>query len=210
MNMLIKKIINKFLKEFQVSRIPTDKNEVYLTFDDGPEPEITEFILSELEKYEMKATFFCKGENAEKYSELLQTIRAKGHAIGNHTYSHIHSFKYASKNYVNDVDRADGVLHSHLFRPPWGSLTISSFLRLRDKYKIIYWSLESGDTDLSKFDMHNNMERLKKNTRSGDIVLFHCCKKHQGETKQLLPRYLKWLWDNGYTSQIISVEYGDM
>lgn len=200
---MVKKIVNKVLKLFEISHIPISENVVYITFDDAPEPDITEFVLSELDRYNMKATFFCKGQNAELYPVLFQSIRNKGHAIGNHTYSHIHAFKHSYREYIKDVEKADRILHSHLFRPPWGSLTFLSFLRLRGKYKIIYWSLESGDTELNRFDLQNNIGRLKTHTKPGVIILFHCCKRHQGETRQLLPLYLKWLVDNGYTSKVI-------
>ena len=196
--------INRVLHLFEVRRIKTKENIVFLTFDDGPEPEITEFVLDELRKYQLKATFFCRGDNAEKHPVLLQHIVDEGHALGNHTYSHIKSVKIPTTEYVEDVERADKLLHTHLFRPPWGCITLPVFMRLCRKYKIVYWSLESGDTELERFNKSQALHRLLKRTRSGDVVLFHCCQRHEKETRQLLPEYLKWLSANGYTSKSIN------
>lgn len=197
-------IVNKVLHLFEVLRINTNgEKKVFLTFDDGPEEEITEFVLKQLHVHHARATFFCKGENAERLSGLYQMIISQGHAIGNHTYSHIHGFKKGTDEYFEDIEKADKVLHTHLFRPPWGALKLSQFLRIRRKYKIIYWSLVSGDTQLQKFDLTSNLSRLKQKTKKGDVVLFHCCKRHSNETKQILPEYLKWLDTNGYKTDIL-------
>jgi len=199
MKELILKVINKFLKIFQESRGKERGKTVYLTFDDGPEPEITEYVLEQLARYKFKATFFCRGDNAENNPELLQAIRTEGHAIGNHTYSHLHSFKVRSRVYVTDVKHANDVIgDTILFRPPWGSLTLATFWKLRKHYKFIYWSLNSGDTELNKFNLKNNLDNLKSNTKEGDIVLFHFCHRHESETRQILPMYLNWLNEQGY------------
>ena len=198
---LIKKIINRFLKLFQVSRIPTNDKVVYLTFDDGPEPGINEFVLDELRKYGFKGTFFCRGDNANHYPELLSRIINEGHSIGNHTYSHLHAYSTSSKHYLDDVERANKVLHSTLLRPPFGSLTLTSWLSLKSKYRIIYWSLGSGDSNLDNFDLEHSCQNLINKSSSGDIVLFHFCKLHENETRKLLPAYCKWLKDNNYISK---------
>ena len=190
------KIINKFIRHYEVDRIKTAGNVVYLTFDDGPEPGITGFVLDELGKYGFKATFFCRGDNAEKHPELLEQLRTEGHAIGNHTYSHLHAYNVSAKEYLNDVEKADRVLHTSLFRPPHGSLTFRTWWRLR-KRTIVFWSLNSGDSDMERFDYENSMSRLKSKTKPGGVVLFHFCHKHENETKKILPAYLKWLSENG-------------
>lgn len=195
--------INRFLHLFEIRRIRTKEKLVYLTFDDGPESDITEFVLNELQEHGAKATFFCCGDNAEKLPELLGQIRNEGHSIGNHTYSHINSFETPTSTYVADVKRADALLKTHLFRPPWGSITMSAFLRLAGDYRIVYWSLMSGDTALQKFDKQRAMNKLKKITRPGDVVLFHFCKRHEKETRQLLPEYLDWLVGQGYRMEAI-------
>ena len=198
---LIKIYINKFLHLFEVMRVSTNDKVVYLTFDDGPEKGITEFVVSCLDKYAYKATFFCKGENAINNKEQYSMLLEGGHSIGNHTYSHINGFDYDSTSYLSDVDKADRILNTHLFRPPWGSITLSQFLKIRKRYRIIYWSLLSGDTLFDKLDVNTNLERLKTTTRKGDVILFHCCKKHEKETKLILPTYLDWLFENGFQSK---------
>ena len=195
--------INKALHLFEVMRIKTKEKVVYLTFDDGPEEGITEFVLDELTKYDFKATFFCRGDNAVRSPVLLERIKSEGHAVGNHTYSHIKGFDTPSGHYVEDVNRANEVLKTHLFRPPWGAVTLSQFLKLKRHYKIIYWSLMSGDTEGDKFVPEKAFNKLKNKTQKGDVVLFHFCKKHENETKQILPVYLQWLNDNGYISRAI-------
>ena len=180
-------------------RVRTKKKVVYLTFDDGPDEGITEFVLNELKKYNAKATFFCMGACAEKYPDLLNRILDEGHTIGNHTYSHTHGFQVKTREYIENVDLANRILKARLFRPPFGALKCGQFVHLFFKYRIVYWSLISGDSNLENFDYQKSMERLKK-TKVGDIVLFHFCKLHQNETSVLLPSYLQWLKDNGFVS----------
>lgn len=194
----VRLFINKVLHLFELRRIKTSQKVIYLTFDDGPEGEITDFVLAQLRGYNAKATFFCKGENAQINESQFLRLLSDGHSIGNHTFSHINSFNTNTNEYVRDVNKADSVLHSHLFRPPWGSLTLMAFLRLSLKYRIVYWSLISGDTYGKKLDLEKNMRDLCKRTRPGDIVLFHSCKIHENETRQILPLYLAWLKENNY------------
>ena len=187
------------------SFVTTQEKIVYLTFDDGPEIGITDFVLDELRKYNFKATFFCRGDNAENNHSLLERIKSEGHAIGNHTYNHLHSYDYSSSEYCNDVDKADKVLNTLLFRPPHGSLTLAAYLKLIKKYKPYFWSLNSGDSDLLQFDYNRSIDYLKNRTKPGDIVLFHFCKRHEKETRELLPTYLSWLKENNYYSNVITV-----
>ena len=195
--------VNRILHLFEVMRVKTESKIVYLTFDDGPEDGITEFVVSLLREYGFKATFFCKGENVEKNNKQYSLLIDEGHAIGNHTYSHINGFENSTKGYYDDIEKADKLIHSHLFRPPWGSITLNQYLLLRKKYKVIYWSLNSADCELENFDLEKSLDNLKTNTTPGDVVLFHCCKRHEKETRQLLPIYIKWLFDNGYKSDIL-------
>lgn len=186
-----------------ISFVHKRDNIVFLTFDDGPEPGITEFVLDELKKYSFKATFFCRGDNAEKYPELLQRIKNEGHVIGNHTYSHQHAFTCSTKDYCSDVEKANIILNASIFRPPHGSYTLFTYLELKNKFKSYYWSLNSGDSDMEKYDYNRNINSLKSRTRTGDIILFHFCQKHERETRELLPKYLDWLNEQGYTSKSI-------
>ena len=197
---LIKKVHNFIIKRLVIRQLKVQDNAVYITFDDGPEPGVTEFVLSELEKYQFKATFFCKGLNAVSHPDLLEQLRKNQHSLGNHTYSHIHAFETPTNNYVEDVNMAYEVLHTNLFRPPWGSLTFATYLKLRNQ-KIIYWSLDSGDSKLEKFNFDKEFTRLCSGTKKGSVVLFHFCQRHERETRKILPAYLKWLSENGYISK---------
>lgn len=199
------KIINRFLKRFGIKTISSDGKIVYLTFDDGPEPEITEFVLEELAKYNFKATFFCRGDNVEKNPELLALLRKQGHTIGNHSYGHLYAGEVSAISFIADVEKADVLLHANLFRPPHGSLTLKTWLGLRNKYQIVYWSLNSGDSDSTQFNRQSAIEYLKARTNPGAIILFHFCHMHEKETRMLLPEYLKWLHSNGYQSAAITI-----
>lgn len=199
---MYKKVINKLLRFFELKSVLTNERVVYLTFDDGPEPDITEFVLDELNKYDFKATFFCRGDNAEKYPRLLAMINSGGHAIGNHTYSHLHAYRVPTKAYIDEVYKADSLLHTQLFRPPHGCLTIRTWCKLRNR-TIVFWSLNSGDSAMEKFNYDQSINSLKSATKAGDIVLFHFCHKHEKETRLLLPAYIKWLVENGYKCSVI-------
>lgn len=196
---IYKKIINRLLMKTTISSIPNDEGIIYLTFDDGPEPGITEFVLDELRKYDFKATFFCTGKNAEKYPDLVNKIKAEGHTIGNHTYSHTKAYDISWRKYVDDVHKADTLIRSVYFRPPNGCLTMVSWFQLRKKYKIIYWTLGSGDWCKDSFNYEDSMIELQK-TKSGDIILFHFSKDLENGTRKLLPDYLVWLNKKGFRS----------
>lgn len=200
---MLKRVINKLLSFFEIKTISDTGKTVFLTFDDGPQPGITEFVLGELDKYGFKGTFFCRGDNADSNPELLKMLRDKGHSVGNHTYSHLHSFEVDTKKYIDDVRRADVILRTSYFRPPHGSLTLGTWMRLHAKYRIFFWKLNSGDSDLEKYDYTHSIESLKNKTKAGDIVLFHFCHRHEKETRQLLPAYLKWLFDQGFECKAI-------
>lgn len=202
MRMIFRKAINKLLMKSVVNRIAVNGKTVFLTFDDGPEPEITEFVLNELDKYGMKATFFCVGENARKYPELMEMIKHKGHAIGNHTNTHRYAYMICADEYVKDVEEADGYLKTHLFRPPNGCLLLKAWWQLRKQYKIIYWTIGSGDWCKDTFDYERSMNALKE-TKSGDILLFHFSQDLQMGTRRLLPDYLIWLNEKGFKSDVI-------
>lgn len=204
--LLFKKAINYFIRKFEISTIPNSQNIVYLTFDDGPEPGITEFVLNQLDTYGYKATFFCRGDNAIKYPNLLKQIQDKGHIVANHTYSHLHAYTTPLSRYVEDVNRANKILNTIYFRPPHGSLTFRSWFLLKSKFKCFFWSLNSGDSDLERFDREACIANLKNNTHSGEIVLFHFCNRHSNETRVLLPIYLEWLNGMGYKSQGVDVK----
>lgn len=198
---MIERVINRFLmRKMSVSTLrgKCQEGEIFLTFDDGPEPGITEFVLDELDKYGFKAMFFCTGSNAERYPELINEIKLRGHDLGNHTYQHIKAYECSRSTYINDVAKAHNVLNVPYFRPPNGCLTISTWWNLR-KYRLIYWSAASNDWCHSEDDFKDGLNRLY-NSKSGDIILFHFSKELQEGTRYILPKYLKWMSNKGYKS----------
>ncbi len=178
---------------------PTAEKKVYLTFDDGPTPEVTEYVLSVLKAYGFKATFFCIGENVAKNLALYEKVKAEGHHIGNHTYTHVNGFHTSNSAYFEDTKRASEIIDSTLFRPPFGRIKRSQIRHIKQDFNIIMWSILSGDFDTS-LDLHRAERRIKSLTKPGAIVVFHDSTKAYKNLKALLPKYCAYLTDKGYTS----------
>lgn len=187
----------KLISLFSLRTLPSNDNEVYLTFDDGPEPGITEFVLNILKGYNAKATFFCTGENYEKYPELVKLIKDEGHTIGNHTYSHLNGYKIDDKIYTDDVIKAKEIIRSNIFRPPWGALTLKEFVKLIRNNNIVMWSISSCDFNPNT-DWNKHCDKMVKKTKPGSIILFHFNLKHADGTKIILPKYLDSVFKLGY------------
>lgn len=145
--MLIEQVPTVFRKLFPktVWRLPKKEKTVFLTFDDGPIPEETPFVLDILRQHNIKATFFCVGENVKKHPDIFQMVLNDGHVVGNHTYNHLAGFTNFSKHYIDNVGKADEFIHSHLFRPPHGTFRIGEFLYLRRHYTIVFWDVVTRD-----------------------------------------------------------------
>jgi peptidoglycan/xylan/chitin deacetylase (PgdA/CDA1 family) len=178
-------------------------NVVYLTFDDGPDPEITPWVLDELMKHGIKATFFCVGENVQNAPELYQRIIHEGHAVGNHSMNHLKGVKVSSKDYERSVEQAAQLIRSDLFRPPYGRITLSQTCRLRKKYRIIMWSWLSYDFD-KDVPIDKIMRNAQKQISKGDILVLHDNKKTAERLKFLLPELIALLINKGYTFDKIS------
>lgn len=181
-----------------------DKREkaVYLTFDDGPIPEATPFILDTLERYGAKATFFMVGENARKYPHLLAEVKARGHRIGNHTNNHIGGFRWWSWLYLANVVEANKVLHTNLFRPPHGWMKMMQYRVLRHcGFRVVMWDVVTRDYSrrLTAEDVLNNVRRY---TRPGSIITFHDSLKSIDKLKHALPESLQWLIQEGYEFKV--------
>ena len=174
---------------------------VYLTFDDGPIPESTPFILDTLAKYGAKATFFMVGENAEKHPQLFERIKAEGHQIGNHTHNHLGSFKHWTITYALNTHKANEILHSHLFRPPHGWMRYTVYWWLKHAFTIVMWDVITRDYSkrLTAEDVVNN---VKKYTRNGSIITFHDSLKSIDKLKTALPESIEWLQKEGYEFKI--------
>lgn len=178
-------------------RMDENDHSVYLTFDDGPIPEATPFILSTLAEYDVKATFFCVGDNVRKYPELFNQIKAAGHQVGNHTYHHLGSLKHWTLTYGIDVAMADELIHSPFFRPPHGWMRHAVYFWMRRKYKVVMWDLVTRDYSkwLTADDVVNNVKRYARN---GSIITFHDSLKSIDKLRTALPESLQWLKDQGY------------
>lgn len=163
---------------------------LYLTFDDGPHPEITPFVLAQLAKYKAKGTFFCVGDNVRKYPEVYQQILAGGHRVGNHTFHHLSGWKTKVQNYLDDIALAKQQINSPLFRPPYGRIRSSQAKALsKAGFEVIYWSLLSGDFDMN-LSPQACLKNVSENMRPGDIVVFHDSEKAWDRLSFVLPLIL--------------------
>ena len=185
-------------------RIPASKEQpksVYLTFDDGPIPEMTPWILDTLDKYNIKATFFCVGENVNKHPELFNMVLKRGHRVGNHTFNHIQGIRYWSKNYIRNIAEASKYIDSDLFRPPHGHMRFPQLIRLRKLFRIIMWDVVTRDYSphMTANGVFNNVKRY---TRNGSIIVFHDSLKATGRIEEALPKSIEWLLKEGYQFKI--------
>jgi len=194
--------IYRFLYGGSHWRFNTDEKVVYLTFDDGPIPEITPWVLDLLDKYGIKATFFCVGDNVRKYPEIYQMVQDRGHIVGNHTFHHVQGLKVKKQTYVNDVEDASKLINSKLFRPPHGHMRLPQFYALKKKYKIIMWDVVTRDYS-RLMNAGEVFETVKKYTRNGSIIVFHDSLKSGDRMKESLPRSLDWLIEQGYSFRLI-------
>ena len=186
--------------------LPNADNHVYLTFDDGPHPLATPFVLDCLKQYNAKATFFCIGKNVVEQPAIYQRILAEGHAVGNHTMNHLNGFKTPAEDYIQNIELAQSHITSHLIRPPYGRIKKSQaqlIQQLHPQNKIIMWSVLSGDFDTS---LHGSacFNYVKKYTKSGSIIVFHDSQKAFERLKVALPLTLEWLKDNQYVTATIN------
>ncbi|MES4921651.1 polysaccharide deacetylase family protein [Hoylesella timonensis] len=170
---------------------------VYLTFDDGPVPESTPFILDTLAQYNAKATFFMVGENVLRYHDLYNRIVEEGHQVGNHTFNHMGSLKHWALTYGINTEKANELIHAHLFRPPHGWMRWSVYWWLSKRYKIVMWDLVTRD--YSKWMTPEDvLKNVKRYARNGSIITFHDSMKSIDKLKYALPEALKWLKEQGY------------
>jgi peptidoglycan/xylan/chitin deacetylase (PgdA/CDA1 family) len=177
--------------------MPIDKKVVYLTFDDGPIPEVTPWVLDLLMEHNIKATFFAVGENVFRYPEIFEQIVEDGHAVGNHTYHHLQGLKSDNKTYYKDIVQANKMIGSNLFRPPHGWLKRAQYRYLSGKYKIIMWDVISCDynRNITKEEVLNNVLEF---AREGSIITFHDSLKAEGHLKWALPRAIEALKAEGF------------
>lgn len=184
-------------KSIQWSLEIKDQKRVALTFDDGPDPETTLVVLDILKAYGAKSTFFCTGKHLEAHPELLQAMVQEGHLVGNHGFSHMDGWKTNTSPYCEDVLH-DNHLYVHpIFRPPYGRIRFRQAKALEKHYRIVMWSLLSGDFDATKTPQ-DCLNHLIRDTQDGDIVVFHDSRKAAGRMLQILPKYLDFLKESSY------------
>ncbi len=196
------KLLRKLMPDL-VWEIPGG-SDVYLTFDDGPTPDVTEWILDELAKWDAKATFFCLGRNVEAHPELYARIVAEGHCVGNHTHSHIKGWARDAANYADDVNRAAAVINSTLFRPPYGRISPRKARLLAGRYRIVMWNIISRDYS-RRLSPQGCLANVVGHVEPGDIVVFHDSVKAFRNMSYALPRTLEHLHARGMRSKAIEI-----
>ncbi|MDG1756614.1 MAG: polysaccharide deacetylase family protein [Bacteroidia bacterium] len=197
-----KSIGSFFLPQLTWTREVADK-EVFLTFDDGPHPEITPWVVNELDKVGAKATFFVVGENAQRYFTLVDKMQKSGHRVGNHTHRHIKGWHVSSNVYLEDIANCENYLTENtIFRPPYGQINFASIPAIRKKYEVIMWDVLSKDY-LKRLNVKRALKRIKKATKPGSIIVFHDSVKAETNLKAMLPNYLKFLEEEGYKMSVL-------
>lgn len=184
-------------------RLPLEGQKVvYLTFDDGPIPQITPWVLDLLDKYGIKATFFCVGDNVCKHPEVYADVLNRGHRVGNHTFNHLQGIRTWTKNFVQNANLAHEYIESNLFRPPHGHMRFPQYLVLKKKYQIVMWDVVTRDYSklMAPTDVFNN---VKKYTRNGSIIVFHDSLKAEKNMKEALPQSIEWLIKEGYSFRVL-------
>ena len=197
MNCQLPTVLRPLIGRNYLWRKNSSEKVVYLTFDDGPVPEVTPQVLSVLDDFNIKATFFCVGDNVNKYPELYREILLKGHSVGNHTFHHLNGFKVEHEQYLNDVEQASQLIDSRLFRPPYGKLTRREKKILEQKFQIVLWDVISYDYDRN-LSPSQVLENVKHNSRNGSVILFHDSMKAKNNMLSVLPDAINFLLAKGF------------
>ena len=197
-------LLYRWLFPGAIWRINKSEKCVYLTFDDGPIPEVTPWVLDLLDKYNIKATFFCVGDNVRKYPEVYQMVLDRGHLVGNHTFNHRQGIRSFTKRYVANVELASEYIKSDLFRPPHGHLRFNQFFWLKKRYKVVMWDVVTRDYSW-RMNAKEVFDVVKKYTRNGSVIVFHDSLKAEERMKDALPKSIEWLLEQGYTFKLIDI-----
>jgi peptidoglycan/xylan/chitin deacetylase (PgdA/CDA1 family) len=185
-------------------RMNPDEKAVYLTFDDGPIPEVTPWVLSLLAEHSVKATFFMVGDNVRKHPDEFRMVIEAGHRIGNHTYNHIRGFEYSAEQYLANVEKANELMHTDIFRPPHGHVGFRQYHTLKHHYRIIMWDLVTRDYS-KRMTPEQVLDNVKHYVRNGSIITFHDSLKswNNGNLQYALPRAIEYLKSEGYEFKLL-------
>ncbi len=195
--------IYKWFLRDAVFRIPTEEKKLYLTFDDGPVPEATPFVLEQLKKYNAKATFFCIGKNVQGNSELYKQVMAEGHKTANHTFDHVNGWKTKTADYLANTTKCAELVDSNLFRPPYGKVTFSQYSKLKSQYSFVLWDVLSWDFSIETTP-EKCLQNVLKNAKPGSIIVFHDSKKAFKNMSYALPKVLEYFSERGYRFEALS------
>ena len=185
-----------------VWRKDPSKKVIYLTFDDGPVPEVTPLVLDLLDEHNIKATFFCVGENVQKHPDTFAQVMSRGHKVGNHTFNHLKGFSVKDEEYYDNIDKAAELIDSKLFRPPYGRVTGKQMKKLRDRYAIIMWDVITHDYNKS-LSPETIMRTIKRYSRNGSLVVFHDSIKAKENLLAVLPLAIEYWKSKGYTFGVL-------
>ncbi len=188
-------LIIRWLYPDALFRIRTNNRVYCLTFDDGPDPASTPGLLDLLDKYDVKALFFCTGRAAGNYPQLTDEIRRRGHSIGNHGYDHLDGWKTPSRIYFSDISRASGLTSTTFFRPPFGHLTLRQYQHLRKSFRIVLWDIMAYDFE-EDFGPSRSIEILKRKLRPGSLIVLH---DSAGPSLEITGRFLQFTRSIGYS-----------
>ncbi len=190
-------ILYRMLFSEALWRIPQKEKMVFLTFDDGPIPQVTPWVLDVLKQYNVPATFFCTGDNVARNPQLFDSLRAAGHQVGNHTMSHVKGLNMNTPDYLRNIEKADDLIKSPLFRPPHGFIRPSQFAAIKEKYTTVMWDVVTRDYS-NQLNGEQVLDNVRKYTRNGSIIVFHDSLKSEKNLRYALPRAIEWLLENGY------------
>jgi len=201
MNIQFPDVLRPFLGKLLWRKNPSEKV-IYLTFDDGPVPEVTPLVLDLLDEYNLKATFFCVGENVEKYPDVYKEVLKRGHKTGNHTYNHLKGIAVSTNEYVTNVEKAATQIDSKLFRPPYGRIKNSQKKALLEDYEIVMWDIITRDYD-SRLSPVSIMQNIKRYSRNGSLVVFHDSIKAERNMLTVLPLAIEYWNSKGYRFDVL-------
>lgn len=189
-------ILSKIYPKGVFRKNPEDHS-VYLTFDDGPIPEVTPWVLDILDQYGIKATFFVVGDNVRKHPDIYKMVVERGHHIGNHTFNHVRGMRMRNHDYIDNVKKCEGFISTRLFRPPHGVLRRWTYCYMQGAYDIIFYDVITRDYN-EKLKPEKVLDIVKQYTRNGSIIVFHDSLRSQNNLRYALPKAIEWLKEQGY------------